>query len=190
MQEDYDRFTRIVRDEISRVNRIIEQFLFVARPFKADLKEQSLAEILDYVLNLLEAEFQEKRIVLERTGGSKPFPIRGDRFQLTQALINVINNAVEAMPAGGTLAIELRESLDPAGIEIRVRDSGPGILPENRKHLFAHDITPTETGVGLGLAITRKIIEGHGGVIELESTAGRGTTAVLRFPRSVSKNSA
>ncbi|MBI5584890.1 MAG: hypothetical protein HY892_13845 [Deltaproteobacteria bacterium] len=190
IQQDYDRFTRIVRDEISRVNRIIEQFLFVARPYQADQEEQFLGEILDYVLALMEAEFKDKKIVLERTGEPKPFPFRGDRFQLTQALINIINNAIEAMPQGGILGIGLRETVEPPGIEIRIRDSGQGIAPENRKHLFAHYFTTKEKGVGLGLAITRKIIEGHGGTIGLESEPGRGTTVVLRLPRAQSKNSA
>jgi signal transduction histidine kinase len=183
MQQDYDRFTRIVRDEIGRVNRIIEQFLFVARPYQAEREEQALGEILDYVLALMEEEFREKKIILERPGQGKPFFVRGDRFQLTQALINVINNAVEAMPGGGTLRIDFAEAANPAGIEIRVRDSGQGISPENRKHLFAHYFTTKEKGVGLGLAITRKIIEGHGGAITLESEPGRGTNVILRLPR-------
>ncbi len=189
-QEDYDRFTRIVRDEISRVNRIVEQFLFVARPYQADREEQPLAEILDYVLALMEEEFKDKKIILERTGAPNPFPVRGDRFQLTQALINIVNNAVEAMPQGGTLAVELGEALDPAGIEIRIRDSGQGIPPENRKHLFAHYFTTKEKGVGLGLAITRKIIEGHGGSLALESEPDRGTTVIVRLPRARAQNSA
>jgi signal transduction histidine kinase len=190
MQEDYDRFTRIVRDEISRVNRIVEQFLFVARPYQADREEQPLAEILDYVLALMEEEFKDKKIILERTGATNPFPVRGDRFQLTQALINIVNNAVEAMPRGGTLAVELGDALDPAGMEIRIRDSGQGILPENRKHLFAHFFTTKEKGVGLGLAITRKIIEGHGGSLALESEPDRGTTVIVRLPRAGTQNSA
>jgi signal transduction histidine kinase len=190
IQQDYDRFTRIVRDEISRVNRIIEQFLFVARPYRAEPEEQSLGEILDYVLALMEAEFQDKKIILKRTGEPRPFRIRGDRFQLTQALINIVNNAIEAMPRGGTLGVEIGEAVDPPGFEIRIRDSGPGIAPENRKHLFAHYFTTKEKGVGLGLAITRKIIEGHGGTVDLESVPGQGTTVRLRLPRAQTKNSA
>jgi signal transduction histidine kinase len=139
--------------------------------------------ILDYVLALMEEEFMDKKIILERTGATNPFPVRGDRFQLTQALINIVNNAVEAMPQGGTLAVELGETLDPAAMEIRIRDSGQGILPENRKHLFAHFFTTKEKWVGLGLAITRKIIEGHGGSLALESEPDRGTTVIVRLPR-------
>jgi signal transduction histidine kinase len=190
VQEDYERFTQIVRDEIRRVNRIIEQFLFVARPYRAEQEEQSLGEILDYVLTLMEAEFQDKGITLERTVDPTPVPVRGDRLQLTQALINVINNAVEAMPAGGTLSVVVREAAEPPEVEIRIRDSGVGIPPENRKHLFAHYFTTREKGVGLGLAITRKIVEGHGGAINLESEPGRGTTVSLRLPRTAGQNSA
>ena len=189
-QQEYDRFTRIVRDEISRVNRIVDQFLFVARPDHPEREEQSVAGILDYVLALMEEEFRERQITVERLGETTTAPVLGDRFQLTQALINIVNNAVESMPGGGSLRISVTEASDPREIAIRIQDSGSGIPPENLKKIFAHYYTTKEKGVGLGLAITQKIIQSHGGTLRVESEPNRGTAVIIRLPRRERKNSA
>jgi signal transduction histidine kinase len=181
-QQEYERFTGIVRDEISRVNKIIEQFLFVARPFQSEFKAQALEEILDYVLNLLEETIKGSGIAMEKNWEKDLPPIMGDRPQLTQAFLNLLNNALEAMPRGGSLKLGLRSIPGLKGIELQIEDSGPGIPPENLKKVFAHYFTTKEKGIGLGLAITQKIIQGHKGSLELRSLPGRGTVVKLRFP--------
>jgi signal transduction histidine kinase len=186
-QQEYERFTGIVRDEISRVNKIIEQFLFVARPFQSEFKAQALEEILDYVLNLLEETIRGGGIAVEKNWEKDLPPVMGDRPQLTQALLNLLNNALEAMPQGGSLKVVLKSIPGMKSIELRIEDSGPGIPPENLKKVFAHYFTTKEKGIGLGLAITQKIIQGHKGRLEVRSLPGQGTTVRIRLPLAENK---
>ena len=186
-QQEYERFTGIVRDEISRVNKIIEQFLFVARPFQSEFKAQALEEILDYLLNLLEETIQGGGITMEKNWEKDLPPVMGDRSQLTQAFLNLLNNALEAMPRGGSLKVVLKSIPGLKSIELRIEDSGPGIAPENLKKVFAHYFTTKEKGIGLGLAITQKIIQGHKGRLEVRSLPGQGTTVRIRLPMAENK---
>jgi signal transduction histidine kinase len=186
-QQEYDRFTGIVRDEIARVNKIIEQFLFVARPFQSEFKAQCLEEILEYVLNLLGETLKGGAIALENTWEKDLPPVTGDRSQLTQAFLNLLNNAVEAMPRGGRLKVSLKSLPGLKSIELRIEDSGPGIPPENLKKVFAHYFTTKEKGIGLGLAISQKIIQGHSGRLEVHSLPGQGTTVRILLPMAEKK---
>ncbi len=181
-QQEYERFTGIVRDEISRVNKIIEQFLFVARPFQSEFKEQAVDEILDYVLSLLEETIKGSGIALEKNWEKNLPPVLGDRSQLTQAFLNLLNNALEAMPRGGRLKVVSKSIPGSKSIELRIEDSGSGIPPEDLKKVFAHYFTTKEKGIGLGLAITQKIIQGHKGRLEVRSLPGQGTTVRIRLP--------
>ena len=111
----------------------------------------------------------------------------GDRSQLTQAFLNLLNNAVEAMPRGGSLKVVLKSIPGLKSLELRIEDSGPGIPPEKLKKVFAHYFTTKEKGIGLGLAITQKIIQGHNGRLEVHSLPGQGTTVIIRLPLAENK---
>src|SRR5690606_14929918 len=116
---------------------------------------------------------------------------QSDAEQLKQVVINLVQNAVQAMPQGGTIAISTAVPEDPGGIhlrgrgpevvELRVRDSGPGIPEEQREHVFVPFYTTKEKGTGLGLAISQRIVRSHGGTISLQSR-GDGTEFVIRLP--------
>ena len=112
----------------------------------------------------------------------------GDRSQLTQAFLNLLNNALEAMPRGGSLKVALKSIPGLKSIELRIEDSGPGIPPENLKKVFAHYFTTKEKGIGLGLAITQKIIQGHQGRLEVRSLPGQGTTVTDSSPHGRKEN--
>jgi signal transduction histidine kinase len=220
-QKEYDRFTRIVRNEIARVNRIIGDFLMMAKPLDTKLEDQSLIDILEYVLEIMEEEFQQKRIrVIKEWDRNVPL-IRCDRFQLTQAFINIFNNALEAMPEGGDLhltvktvqrsasglrrpefgvrgpAVGVRSEKKPLSkattpyselnrdfMEISIADTGKGIPPERLPKIFAPYYTTKERGVGLGLAITQRMIQAHEGSLEVQSLESHGTTVIVRLPLS------
>ena len=207
-QKEYNRFTRIVRDEIARVNRIIGDFLMMAKPPDTHLDNQDIIDILEYVMEVLEEEFRQKHIrVIKEWDKAIPL-IRGDRFQLTQAFINIFNNALEAMPEGGRLHLTVKQirssefgvqsekiprsklkaqysELNRDFMEISVADSGKGISPENLSKIFAPYYTTKEKGVGLGLAITQRMIQSHEGSLEVQSHKNQGTTVIIRLPLPV-----
>jgi len=109
--------------------------------------------------------------------------VRGTANQLTQVFLNIIINAVEAMPKGGTLWVGTAHHTERKQIVVAFRDSGPGIGAEVRDHLFEPFHTSKSTGTGLGLAISYGIVERHGGIIEVESPPGGGTTFIVRLPQ-------
>ncbi len=119
-------------------------------------------------------------MALENTG--EPLPISADEGQLRQVMLNLIRNAREAMAAGGTLRVRTRAT--PGGAEVELHDTGVGMTPEVKEKLFEPFFTTKQGGTGLGLSLSRQIIEAHGGRIEVDSEAGRGTTFRLSFPRA------
>jgi two-component system NtrC family sensor kinase len=110
-------------------------------------------------------------------------PVRGAANQLTQVFLNLLINAIEAMPDGGTLWVGTAYHAERRQVVAAFRDSGSGIAPEIREHLFEPFHTSKSTGTGLGLAISYGIIERHGGVIEVESPPEGGTTFIVRLPQ-------
>jgi len=106
--------------------------------------------------------------------------VRADRDQILQVLLNLVRNAVEAMPDGGPVRVTARR--EGEAVVFSVTDSGPGISPEDLPRVFEPYFTTKEGGTGLGLAIARRIAEEHGGRLDLESTPGRGATFTLRLP--------
>ena len=203
-QKEYDRFTRIVRNEITRVNQIIGDFLMMAKPLDTILEDHSIMDILNYVLEVMEEEFRQKRVLVAKELDKEIPLIICDRFQLTQAFINIFNNALEAMPDGGKLRLTVKrvrlsdfrfriselEEKDStirnpqSAIEIIVADTGKGIPPEALEKIFAPYYTTKGKGVGLGLAITQRMIQAHKGTLEVQSLENQGTTVIIRLPVS------
>lgn len=183
-REEHARFVRILRDQVGRLNTLIEQFLALARPLTLHLAEEPVASLLGELAALLQpqATAQGVRIELEAPEGLRA---RMDRGQLHQALLNVLLNAIQAMPEGGTLRIRAERA--PAGrrgggLSIRVQDTGPGIGPAELERIFEPYFTTKEGGTGLGLALARKVVQEHGGEIGAESPAGGGALFTIRLP--------
>jgi signal transduction histidine kinase len=103
-----------------------------------------------------------------------------DLNQFRQVLFNLLRNALEAMPSGGTLAVTVERT--ERGVELRVRDTGGGIAEQSLDHIFDKFFTTKPTGTGLGLALARRILDAHGAQIEVQSTAGQGATFVIILP--------
>ncbi len=172
----------LILGEIERVNRILEDILSVARPFQLKLSTEAMSDVVEGVLRRYQARTEAKAIqVSHRYALSLPL-LQVDRARLEQALTNLVLNAVEAMPAGGTLTVAL--DADDTWLSIAISDTGPGILPEAERRLFEPFFTTKVRGTGLGLAVARRVIEEHGGTIELASEPGRGTTFAIRLPLS------
>jgi signal transduction histidine kinase len=130
---------------------------------------------------LIRADLNKRRIQLTES----PCPegeIKVDLDQITQALLNILLNAMESMERGGALRVEMVKQPERGGVEIWISDSGPGIRQENLSRIFDPFFSTKKKGTGLGLAITANIIEAHGGEILVESKEGMGTTFKIFLP--------
>jgi two-component system, NtrC family, sensor histidine kinase HydH len=176
-------FLDILLKESDRLNRVVEDFLKMARPEPIHKMPCDINEELRNMITLLSAQARGSKVVLELKPSALP-PFSGDGEKLRQAFMNIILNAIQASPAGGVVTVSTREDREKGRLEISFSDAGPGISDEARQEIFEPFFTTKGTGTGLGLPITKKIIEGHGGTIEVESLPGRGATFKVRLPRS------
>ena len=171
---------RVARDEIARLDQIINQFLRAIRPTQPELQLTTVNEVVADTLVLLEREIGDRDILVEQELATGLPRIPLDRAQLKQAFYNVIKNALQAMRSGGILRI--RTEANPTHVIISFIDSGHGIAPEEIGQLFEPYFTTKENGSGLGLMIVQRIVREHGGTIEVESDKGRGTTFRIKLP--------
>jgi two-component system, NtrC family, sensor histidine kinase HydH len=174
-------FLGILVKESDRLNRVVEDFLKMARPEPSVKMPCDINEELRNMITLLSAQARQSRVTLELKPSPLP-PFPGDGEKLRQAFLNIILNAIQASPAGGLVAISTREELEAGRIEILFSDNGPGISLQASSEIFEPFFTTKGTGTGLGLPITKKIIEGHGGTIDLQSEPGHGATFRVRLP--------
>ncbi|MGQ9694554.1 MAG: two-component system sensor histidine kinase NtrB [Thermodesulfobacteriota bacterium] len=181
-QNEYFRFTEVLRGEVKRVNEIIEQFLFFARPAKLQLGLVQITEILRNLILLIRETAERQNIKIEEEIPPHLPSLKVDRQRLQEALLNLANNGLQAMPEGGNLKLSARLSGNKE-ILIEVADSGPGIPPENLRRIFEYYFTTKDKGMGLGLPLAHKIIKEHGGRIEVISQVGRGTIFQVFLPR-------
>ncbi len=173
-------FIEIQIKETERLNRVVEDFLAMARPQPPEMVRCLLREELETIVALTANDARERkvRLVLEPVAGDAV--VRADGEKLRQAFLNIVINALQATPQGGTVTIATRQT--DSMFEIRFSDTGPGIDADTLARIFEPFFTTKPDGTGLGLAITKKIIEGHGGTLEVESAPGRGTTVAVRLP--------
>jgi signal transduction histidine kinase len=176
-REEFLSFADIILKEVRRVNDIIEQFLTLSRPFDLKIKEGSLETILKHLVILFQEEASSHGIALRLVEGVKLPSIRMDEEKLTQALINIMKNGMQAMENGGTLRIEAHSLKDR--LEVVFSDSGSGIPEDRMEKIFNYYYTTKEKGVGLGLPIAHRIIEAHGGQLKIESKVGIGTKVTV-----------
>jgi signal transduction histidine kinase len=136
---------------------------------------------------LMRFEAEERKVRLERVTEEELPPVLGDETQISQVLVNIIVNSFHAMPNGGLCKISAvqRELEGRPWVEITVKDSGVGIAKEQLSHLFEPFYTTKSRGTGLGLAIAYRIMQDHGGTIQVSSVPGSGTTVVTQFPVAI-----
>jgi len=172
----------MILGEIERVNRILEDILSVARPFQLKLSIQALPDIVEHVLHRYQTSLEKRAIrVIRRYAPLLP-QAQVDRERMEQALTNLVLNAVEVMPNGGTLGIGLGGN--EHWLIITISDTGPGISHDVQRRIFEPFFTTKARGTGLGLAVAQRIIEEHGGTIEVSSEIGKGTKFTIQLPLS------
>jgi signal transduction histidine kinase len=210
-KEFREQFSTTVANEVNRVDVLVNNLTFFAHPLLLVNEEVVLGELIDTCVKNVTQEFGRKQIAYIMAVGEKapepaPAPVvmvkknfahkfarlEGDRIRLMQAFEHVLRNAVQSMPRGGRLTISTGDAQPtdfpggtlPAGGAVRIdwQDTGEGIALENLKRVTEPFVTTRNVGVGLGLTIVKKIIERHGGRLDIDSMLGRGTTVSMVVP--------
>jgi len=169
-----------IDQEILAVNTIVQDLLEYARDMKFEFTEIDLRNIIDGVLFNLSEKVTQRRITVT-THGDETGPVIADGIRIRQALLNVVQNGIDAMEPGGALTITTARQ-DDQTVRITVQDAGCGISPEHQRRLFEPFFTTKERGVGLGMSIVHKIITAHRGTIQVDSQPGKGTILTLLLP--------
>ena len=180
--EDLRELVKIARNEVSRLDLIITQFLRAIRPAKPRLVTTRIEVVLKETLTLLKHEIENRKIDVQIDVAETIPRIRVDRNLIKQAFFNVIRNAFQAMPDGGALSIGI--SCSDVFLAVSFRDTGSGIRPEDLGRIFEPYYTTKSGGSGLGLMIVQRIVQDHGGQVEVLSKPGKGTNFTIFLPLS------
>ncbi|HEX4264049.1 MAG TPA: ATP-binding protein [Verrucomicrobiae bacterium] len=179
----------VIGNEINRLEGIVQDFLQFARPSEPKLSKTDAERILEEVYRLLNPQLQKDAIELRlESNGSKTAMVFADAQQLKQVLINLIQNSAESIGRNGAIALSARRELGELDSRTRelailsVTDTGSGIPPEVETRLFDPFFTTKEGGTGLGLAVSSRIVEKHGGLLRYETEVNRGTTFEIVLP--------
>jgi signal transduction histidine kinase len=180
-QEDF----QVISEEIRHIDTIVGNFLEFSRPPKLTMQAISPSEVVDNALQLLRHRLESFNVTVALKR-QKPLPlVSADPEQLKEVLVNLLVNACEAMPHGGAVVITERESTDKnssASAMVEISDNGPGIPQNLQIKVFQPFFSTKEEGTGLGLAIAGRIVNEHGGRLDLRSREGKGTTFIIHLP--------
>ena len=184
-----EKFQRVVPRELERINGIVDRLLELTRPARLDFKPVGIASLLERVLDLYANEVEAKQILVVREIARDLPRVEADPDALYRAFVNLLGNALDAMTSGGRLTLRAgwangdRSAARRARhVAIEVQDDGVGIPEADTDRVFNPFFTTKDTGTGLGLALTHKIIDDHGGTIDVVSGAGRGATFRITLP--------
>ena len=180
--EDYQNLSGVIKDEIKRLNGIIEEFLSFSKSRRLALSYFSLTEVLQKIVNLIREEASARGITIETKWRLSQVIIPMDINKLQQAFLNLIKNAMESILAEGNITI----TVDREGknyIIVKISDTGCGMTAEEIERIFSPEYTTKEKGLGLGVPLATEIIRGHGGDIRVISRRGEGTTFEVVLPR-------
>ena len=189
---DDREFLEIVVDEVNRLNGVVTQFLDYSRPLKPTLAPIGVNEILERTFRLLAPQIP-REVEVELSLADDLPRVNADAEQLKQVFLNLALNAVQAMPRGGRLQVSTRVTRDELAfwregprrgdvVEVRFRDTGPGIPAETHERVFVPFFTTKEKGTGLGLAICQRLVKAHQGAIQLRSAPGEGAEFLITLP--------
>lgn len=171
-----------VNREVDRLGEITENYLRMARLPQPSLEREDVGEVLVNVLDFSREELERARVEVERRIDPATPPALADEHQLRQVFLNIVRNSREAMHGGGKLTVETRSQ--DGSVEVVFSDTGKGIPPDLRDRIFEPFFSTKDGGTGLGLAVSRQILQAHGGSIACQSNPGGGTTFVIRLPRA------
>jgi len=176
-----DTMIEYIQDEVKRLNRLVEDFLSFARPNPAHKSLIDINQMITRIINLIPIpEFKEKDISLNVQLSKEISEVNIDEHQINQAIVNLTNNAIQAIPGKGEIILKTEKSGN--GILITIMDTGIGIPDEEKEKVFEPFFTKKQRGTGLGLAVVKKIIDNHRGEIKITDRENGGTAFSLWLP--------
>jgi two-component system, NtrC family, sensor histidine kinase HydH len=167
----------IIEQQVRRMEQTIQTFLDFARPPRTEHRRADLNEVVRRALTLVEGRARRQKVTLEASFPPRPIQVRIDPEQVHQVVVNLLLNAIDAMPQGGMARVEVATLGET--VAVTVRDTGPGIAPRIRPRLFEPFVSSKENGLGLGLSICKRLVEAHGGYISGRNDDGAVFTFTL-----------
>ena len=174
-------YFNLLLEEVERINFIAGEFMLLAKPQAVHLSENKITPVIQKVIKFLESEFNLNNIVISLDYDNEDLMIKCEESQLKQVFINLIKNAIEAMPEGGNITISVKEKQEK--VQIIFKDEGIGIPEVDIQKIGDPFYTTKENGNGLGLMVSFKIIQNHNGTIHIDSEENNGTTCTVTLPR-------
>ncbi len=187
LQEEMYDIIRVLKEEVDRLNNLSREYLSISKSPPLELHPASLQTVLDDVFDLVQPLMNLSRIVLKKSVDAGIPDTRIDRDKMKQVFLNIVNNAIEAMPTGGTLWVSLERASQH--LLCSFADTGTGIPPENMDKIFQPFFSTKTTGTGLGLTIAKNIVEAHGGTIWFENRQ-QGCVFFIRLPQEIMQGAA
>lgn len=185
LEEDLELVEQIAA-EVARLNRTVTQGLEFARPISPEMQERSLSEVLDEALGEAQARFADSHVQVHRGYDAQVPAVPQDAALMRQVFTNILLNAYQALDGEGHIELEVqpvaRPEQEPGAVDVVITDDGPGIPPEVLDKIFHPFVTTKQTGSGIGLAMARKIVECHHGMIDVEVGPDGGTSFRIRLP--------
>ena len=182
---EFQRNLANIKEEVSRLNRLVNEFLSAGRQAPPKLAPCDLRTLVESSISLVEKQANNQKISIATDLAEGLPPVHADAEQIKTCFLNILTNAIQAMPRGGRIGISTRRVSGqgtPDAVELRFVDTGPGIRYEDRDKVFAPYFSTKTTGFGLGLAITKKILEDHGGRIYVSDGEPPGAVVVVEIP--------
>ncbi len=180
-------YATFIVDEVHRLEGVLRDVLSFSRGTSHRLTECNLRGIMEEALKIFEETCRDRSITIRSSFRDIP-TVLCDRERILEAIENLVSNAIDAMPHGGLLAVDIGEETIKGApyVTMKVSDTGEGIKEEDMKRIFEPFFTTKQSpkGVGLGLSIMKRFVEDHGGVVQVESKVGEGSTFTLHLPRA------
>lgn len=176
-----------IKEEVRRANYMVINFMNYGRPLKLRKSEIAYSELLERTLSILRDRLAEQQVRIDQTIPSDLPVLLLDPELMRNCITNFITNAAQSMPNGGTIVLSAEIDAEPGWVRLSFKDQGCGIAAEDHEKVFQPYFTTKDVGVGLGLAITERIVKAHGGKILVDSSPGEGTTFTIRLPMEEQK---